>query len=93
MAAGIPVIATQVGGISDFLFDEELNPDKAPTGWAVEPHNPKNIADKVEKILTNKEKTKQIVVNAQKLVLEKYDWNLIASQMKEIFLNKLYGAN
>ncbi len=35
MAAGLPVIATQEGGISDFLFDAKRNPTKSRPGWAV----------------------------------------------------------
>src|SRR3989344_2385799 len=36
MAAGLPVIATQEGGIAEFLFDEKRNPDKPITGFAVD---------------------------------------------------------
>jgi glycosyltransferase involved in cell wall biosynthesis len=35
MAAGLPVIATQDGGIADFLFDAKKNPEKPSTGFAV----------------------------------------------------------
>lgn len=93
MAAGLPVIATQEGGIADFLFDQNKNPEKIPTGWAVAPRDPKGIAKQVENILANREKTVQIITNAKKLVFEKYDWEKIAPQMKEIFLSKFYGAN
>lgn len=86
MAADLPVIATQVGGIADFLFDQNRNPDKEPTGWAVEPRDPKGIARQVENILADREKTAQIIANAKKLIFEKYDWEKIAPQMEEIFL-------
>jgi glycosyltransferase involved in cell wall biosynthesis len=85
MAAGLPVVATQVGGIIDFLFDSERNPDKKPTGWAVDPHDPRGIAGAVKKILNNSGQTAQIVANAKKLAFEKYDWYIIASDMKKIF--------
>ncbi|NOY35825.1 MAG: glycosyltransferase family 4 protein [bacterium] len=88
MAAGLPVIATQEGGIADFLFDRERNPDKEPTGWAVNPRDPKGIAEAVKKIIDNPEQTAKTVANAKKLAFEKYDWNLIADKMKNIF-NKL----
>jgi glycosyltransferase involved in cell wall biosynthesis len=32
MAAGLPVIGTQEGGIADFLFDAKRNPDTETTG-------------------------------------------------------------
>ncbi|MEK7126136.1 MAG: glycosyltransferase, partial [Patescibacteria group bacterium] len=34
MVSGLPIIATQEGGIADFIFDAKRNPDKEATGWA-----------------------------------------------------------
>lgn len=82
-AAGLPVIATQEGGIADFLFDPERNPDKAPTGRAVDARNPEQIARAVTSILENPELTSRIVENAKKLAFESYDWNSIARHMEE----------
>ncbi len=81
MAAGIPVIGTPVGGIPDFLHDGE-------TGLFCEVRAPKSIAEKVQILLENNELSQKIVSNAQKMVAEKYDWNLIVKKMKNIF-NKL----
>ncbi len=89
MAAGLPVIATQEGGIADFLFDSERNPDKEPTGWAVNPRDPKGIAEAVKKILDNPEQTARTLANAKKLAFEKYDWNLIAKDMREKVFGKI----
>ena len=87
MAAELPVIATQEGGISDFLFDPDLNPDKLPTGLAVKPRDPEGIAKQIMKCINDVELTKQIISNAKKLVLEKYDWDLITKDMMEkVFL-------
>lgn len=82
MAAEIPVIATQEGGIADFLFDANRNPDKETTGWAVDKDNPEQIAAAVNDILDDAAKTAQIVANAKKRVFEKYDWDLIARDMR-----------
>lgn len=75
MAAGLPVIGTPVGGIVDFLRDGE-------TGLFCEVKNPKSIADRVMEYINNPELTSQIVKNAKKMVQEKYDWNLIAREMR-----------
>ena len=85
MAAKIPVIATQVGGIPDFLFDPEKNSDKEPTGLFCNVRDPKSIAEKIKIFLENRELTEKIKVNAKKLVEENYDWDLIANKMKNIF--------
>jgi teichuronic acid biosynthesis glycosyltransferase TuaC len=82
-ALGIPVVATQVGGISDFLFDPERNPDKKPTGRAVDVRNPRQIADAVQKYLSDKAATEVIVANGKALAKEKYDWDLVAQEMKQ----------
>lgn len=88
-AAGLPVIATQEGGIADFLFDAKRNPDKPTTGWAVEVDSPEQIANAVKEILGNPEPTKKVIENAKQLASEKYDWDLIAKQMREKVFNFL----
>ncbi len=81
MAAGIPVIATPVGGIPDFLKDGE-------TGLFCEVRNPKSIAEKVKIILEDAALAGKIKNNANEMVAKKYDWDLISRKMGDIF-NKL----
>jgi glycosyltransferase involved in cell wall biosynthesis len=81
-AAGIPVIATPVGGIPDFLFDPERNPDKSPTGLFCDVRNPKSIADAVTRFIENPALVAEVVANAKALVAETYDWNSIAKMQK-----------
>ena len=85
MAAGLPIIATQEGGIADFLFDAKRNPDKPTTGWAVDKDSPKQIAEAVQNILAHPEQVALVTSNAKKLVSEKYDWNSIAEKISHIF--------
>lgn len=84
MAAGLPVIATQEGGIADFLFDAKRDPDKETTGWAVDRDSPKQIAEAVKEILENPEQVARVTATAKKLVSEKYDWSIIARSMKKL---------
>ncbi len=80
MAANIPVIATPVGGIVDFLRDGE-------TGLLCEVNNPKSIVQKVEKLIKDKESRDYIVRNSSEMVKNKYEWNIIANDMKnKVFL-------
>ena len=90
MAAGLPVIATQEGGIADFLFDAKLNPDKPTTGWAVRRDCPEDIVKKVEEIVAHPEVVNEVVKTASHLVATKYDWNIIARDMESRVFDKLY---
>lgn len=85
MAAGLPVIATQEGGIADFLFDQKRNPGIPPTGWAVDADSPEQIARAAEDILANPEIVAQVVENAKKLALTGFDWDTIAASMRQLF--------
>ena len=91
MAAGLPVIATQEGGLSDFLFDANRNPDKQTTGWAVDKNSPEQIAEAVKDIIANPEKVATVVATAKKMAFEKYDWDIIARDMHEKVFTKLFA--
>jgi len=80
MAAEIPVIATPVGGIPDFLEDGK-------TGWFCEVRNPKSIAEKIKYVLDDKNKVEvnKVIDRARQMVEEKYNWNKIAKDMKGVF--------
>lgn len=75
MASGLPVVATPVGGIVDFVSDKE-------TGVFCSPDNPNSIVVAVNTILNDKELRNKIVQNAQKMVFERYSWDKIAKDMK-----------
>jgi glycosyltransferase involved in cell wall biosynthesis len=69
-----------VGGILDFVRDGE-------TGLLCEVQNPSSIAQKVEKLIKDSESREYIVRNALEMVKEKYEWSIIANDMKnEVFL-------
>lgn len=80
MAAGLPTIGTPVGGIPDFLVEGE-------TGWLCKADNPKSLAEKIELILdpASQSQVERVVLNAQKLVREKYDWAKLAPQLGQLF--------
>ena len=70
------MIATPVGGITDFLKDDE-------TGLFCEVNNPESVAAQVKRLMEDKALREKISANARAMVEEKYDWNIIAKQMKE----------
>lgn len=83
MAAGVPIIATQEGGIADFLFDPEQNPDIKPTGLAVGVDDAQGIAAQVLRYSSDVLLRREVVDNAQALVAARYDWDTVVSAMKE----------
>ncbi|MFA6171784.1 MAG: glycosyltransferase family 4 protein [Patescibacteria group bacterium] len=84
MAAGLPVVATPVGGIVDFLKDGE-------TGVFCRPGDPQSIKESLVRILNDETLKQKLAANGKKLVREKYDWDIIASKMDDIFSNLVYN--
>ena len=52
MAAGLPVVATRVGGNPEAIID-------GITGWLVPPHNPKELANKIVDLLNDPQKARR----------------------------------
>ena len=79
MAEGLPIIGTPVGGIPDFLNDGE-------TGLFCKVDDPKDLAEKIKRLLSNDSLYKKLSQNGRALVLKNYDWNSIANKMNIIFI-------
>ena len=91
-AAGIPVIATQEGGLSDLIFDEKRNPGVPVTAWAVDKDAPDQIAGAVQNIMANPEKVRAVVATARQIAIDRFDWDLSAKAMREkVFARILNG--
>lgn len=88
-AAGIPVVATPVGGIPDFLFDPDKNSDTEPTGIFCEVRNPESVARAVLRYMNDPALTARIIKNARELASAKYDWNQIAAAVKNRIFEQL----
>ncbi|HLD31534.1 MAG TPA: glycosyltransferase family 4 protein [Patescibacteria group bacterium] len=78
MVIGLPVLATPVGGIPDFL-----HPGK--TGWFCQKRNPSDIANKIEMILIEEAVSRQVASQGQELARKEYNWDLVAEKMNNIF--------
>ena len=77
MAAGVPIIGTKVGGIPDFLEDRR-------TGLFTK-LDPEDIASKIFILFENTALRHDIIRNGSNLVREKYNWDKIAIQFKELY--------
>lgn len=82
MASGLPVVATQVGGIADFLFDAKRNPGMPQTGWAVDVDSPSQIAEAITEVLSHPDTVAHVTENARRLMQDTYSWDSIARHMR-----------
>jgi len=75
MAAGIPVIGTEVGGIADFLKHKE-------NGLVCRVEDPDSIAKQVELLMRDNTLRSRLTANGSKLAA-RYNWSGIAREMRE----------
>ncbi|MDO8600445.1 MAG: glycosyltransferase family 4 protein [bacterium] len=85
MAAGIPIIGTNAGGIPDFLKDGE-------TGLMCEIENAEDTAEKLYLLLKNEPLRSAMVRNAHAYVTGRYDWEKIAHDFFGLFTYELKKA-
>lgn len=85
MAAGVPIIGTNAGGIPDFLKDGE-------TGMMCEIENAEDTAEKLHLVLKNELLRAKIVREAYTFVRERYDWEKIANDFFGLFTSELKKA-
>lgn len=69
MAAGIPVIASNFPLWKKIISENEC-------GICVDPKNPDAIAEAINHIINNNEKSQQMGANGQKAIQEKYNWKI-----------------
>ena len=82
MAGRLPLIATQAGGLAEYVWDTEHNPDKPKTAWVVDIDAPVQIAAAVKDIIAHPAETQEVVRTARKMVEDHFDWDAIAVQMR-----------
>ena len=84
MAAGLPVIATNVGGIPDFLTHNE-------TGVFVKVDDPLDIAYQLKHIFYDAPFREKIGQNARALALSTYSWDRVADRINQIFYRLIFA--
>lgn len=77
MNAGLPVVATRVGGIIDIVENNK-------SGVLVESKTPKTLADAIVKVLNNPELARRISNEASKRLV-RFDWTLVIKRLEEIY--------
>jgi len=78
MACGIPVIGTSVGGITE-IIDNNLN------GFLVEPKKPVELAKKIDIIISDPEKRKQMGINGINKIKNKFELKKMVDRLLGVF--------
>lgn len=82
MAAGVPVLASKVGGVPD-LIEPEKN------GLFCNPQRPETFREGIERILADRQWTQQLAANARAEALRRFHPRVIAQQHLEIYRDVL----
>ena len=78
MAAGIPVVATRVGGVPELIRDGE-------NGYTVEPGDDEALARRVEELLAEPATAQQIGENARRRAVEEHGCDQAARRLAKIY--------
>lgn len=79
MAARKIIIGTAVGGIPDFLVDNQ-------TGFFADVENSESVAQVVDTVMKlNTHEKEKVLDQAELLVREKYDWDIVTKDMRSLF--------
>ena len=78
MATGVPVVASQVGGLAEVL-DHDI------TGIFVYPRSPESIAWGIGRILSDPDHAKWIAKNAKEKLHKAYSWEAVAMKTVEVY--------
>jgi len=78
MAAGSPVVVSDAGGLSE-IVNHDVNGVKVYAG------NPDSLSWGITKVLTDEGLANRLRANAYKRIQEKYNWDNIAQQTKNVY--------
>jgi len=84
MAAGLPIIATRVGGIPE-LIEPEVH------GILVEPDDAEALAGGIRRVLGHPDQAAQLAAAARARQLAEFDLDVVVGRLEELYLS-LYGA-
>ena len=78
MACGLPIVASNISGIDEFVKDEY-------NGLLVPPRNPQALAETIVNVINDKRLATKLGVNARKTVETNHNWNTILNVLDSIY--------
>ena len=82
MAAGVPVLASKIGGVPDLIESEK-------TGLFCDPDRPESFREAMEKLLADREFARQLATTAKAEALRRFHPQVVARQHLEIYRQAL----
>jgi len=76
----IPVIATDVGGVSELIQDRK-------TGILIPPQNPEKMLDEINNLLIDHKTSQKLIENAFKFIIENFTWSVLLPQYLRLYEN------
>ena len=78
MACGTPVVASNFGGFREVV-------QHGVTGYLTRPQDPRDIADKVNKLLANPDRAKAMGEAGRRFVEANFSWRAVADRVEEVY--------
>jgi len=78
LAARVPVVASNVGGIPEIVQDGE-------TGYLTEVEDTKEMAEKIVYLLNNEEERRAMGLKGRKFVKEHHDWGATTKKIEDVY--------
>ena len=78
MTTGVPVVASQVGGLSEVIEHDR-------TGLFVYPRSPESIAWGIDRILSDPDHAKWLTENAKDILNKDYSWEAVAMKTVDVY--------
>jgi glycogen(starch) synthase len=86
MALAVPVVASHVGGLAEFVRDGE-------TGWSVPPRDAAALARAIVAAITNEETSRAQVERATRALTQDFDWHNIAAATIEVYRTAIASSS
>ncbi|MFC1732665.1 glycosyltransferase family 4 protein, partial [candidate division KSB1 bacterium] len=82
MSSGLPVVASDVGGIPELVIDNK-------TGFLVKPKNEIKLAESIIKLMVNKKLREIMGKKGKERVEENFTWNIITKKFVKMYIKNL----
>lgn len=83
--AGVPIVASRVGSIPEAVEDGR-------TGLLAAPGDPKDLGEKLQRLLADADLRRRMGIAARKRAEEKFDWRVIAQAYESEYAAALYHS-